>query len=42
MQPADMMVALLMFMVIGVVLVAAVRKFQHRLLRWQNSNVEKY
>ena len=42
MQPADMMVALLMLMVIGVVLVAAVRQIQHKLLRWQNSNVEKY
>jgi sulfonate transport system permease protein len=41
-QPADMMVALLVLMVIGVVLVAVVRQIQHRLLRWQNSNVEKY
>lgn len=41
-QPADMMVALLVLMVIGVVLVAAVRHIQYRLLRWQNSNVEKY
>jgi NitT/TauT family transport system permease protein len=39
-QPADMMVALLVLMAVGVILVALVRQIQRRLLRWQNSNVE--
>jgi NitT/TauT family transport system permease protein len=41
-QPADMMVALVVLMIVGVVLVTAVRQVQHHLLRWQRHNVDQY
>ncbi|MBM3486044.1 MAG: ABC transporter permease [Alphaproteobacteria bacterium] len=41
-QTADMMVALFVLMVIGVVLVLGVREVQRRLLRWQRHHAETF